>query len=44
MKFQELVEFVKIEASKANDPTFGRDVLALEQKDLNRNSPAAQRP
>jgi len=38
MKFQQLVEFIKIEARKANDPTFGRDILALEQKGLDKKS------
>jgi hypothetical protein len=33
VKFTQLVKFVRQEAKKANDPTFGRDAIASDQKD-----------
>ena len=39
VKFSQLVDFVKKEAQKANDPTFGRDAIVTDYKEPDRRGP-----
>ena len=39
VKFSQLVDFVKKEAKKANDPTFGRDAIVTDYKEPERKAP-----
>ena len=39
VKFSQLVDFVKKETKKANDPTFGRDAIVTDYKEPDRRGP-----